>query len=188
MVGDGKPRVSGHIADRAVLKREEVPAHLWDDDGTVRGGEKTHLVAYPLRHGELFNLVVVFHSDKYDEGRNTFGDTAEQDERFAQAVPRLKELLGKIETWKIWVLRELRNQMLQRGAESAGFAGHKWMYDGIDPSRLFNGRSSPRAPAPGRRNQHTATRHHLVQSLRDHVSCPILARYRYNASRLQRLS
>ena len=226
VVGDGKPRVSGHIAYRAVLKREDVPAHLWDDDVTLWGGEKTHLVTYPLRRGELFNLVAVFHSDKYDEGWNTFGEPAELDERFAHAVPRVKELLGKIETWKMWVLcdrepvknwtdrrvtllgdaahpmlqylaqgagqaiedavvlrkalrftrgnvqeafqkyqavrylrtgrvqltarfygdiyhaagvqRELRNQIFQSGTESAGFAGLKWMYDGIDPSRLFD--------------------------------------------------
>ncbi|MBX9613631.1 MAG: 3-hydroxybenzoate 6-monooxygenase [Burkholderiales bacterium] len=226
VVGDGKPRVSGHIAYRAVLKREDVPAHLWDDDVTLWGGEKTHLVTYPLRRGELFNLVAVFHSNKYDEGWNTFGDTAELGERFAHAVPRVKELLGKIETWKMWVLcdrepvknwtdrrvtllgdaahpmlqylaqgagqaiedavvlrealrftrgnvqeafqkyqaarylrtgrvqltarfygdiyhaagvqRELRNQIFQSGTEAAGFAGLKWMYDGIDPSRLFD--------------------------------------------------
>lgn len=226
VVGDGKPRVSGHIAYRAVLKREDVPAHLWDDDVTLWGGEKTHLVTYPLRRGELFNLVAVFHSNKYDEGWNTFGDTAELGERFAHAVPHVKELLGKIETWKMWVLcdrepvknwtdrrvtllgdaahpmlqylaqgagqaiedavvlrealrftrghvqeafqkyqaarylrtgrvqltarfygdiyhaagvqRELRNQIFQSGTEAAGFAGLKWMYDGIDPSRLFD--------------------------------------------------
>jgi salicylate hydroxylase len=225
IVGDGKPRVSGHIAYRAVLKREDVPAHLWSDEVTLWGGEKTHLVHYPLRRGELFNLVAVFHSNKYDEGWNTFGDTAELDERFAQAVPQVKELLGKIETWKMWVLcdrepvkhwsrgrvtllgdaahpmlqylaqgagqaiedsavlgaalkaakgdvvrafdkyeqarylrtgrvqltarfygdiyhasgvtRELRNQMFQSGQESAGFAGLKWMYQGIDPGKLF---------------------------------------------------
>jgi salicylate hydroxylase len=226
IVGDGKPRVSGHIAYRAVLKREEVPAHLWSDDVVLWGGEKTHLVHYPLRRGELFNLVAVFHSNKYDEGWNTFGDTAELTERFAQAVPQVKELLGKIETWKMWVLcdrepvknwsdrrvtllgdaahpmlqylaqgagqaiedavvlgealqntqgdvaeafqkyqkvrylrtgrvqltarfygdiyhasgvtRELRNQMFQGGKESAGFAGLKWMYEGIDPKHLFD--------------------------------------------------
>jgi 3-hydroxybenzoate 6-monooxygenase len=226
VVGDGKPRVSGHIAYRAVLKREDVPAHLWSDDVQLWGGEKTHLVHYPLRRGELFNLVAVFHSNKYDEGWNTFGDTAELNERFAQAVPQVRELLGKIETWKMWVLcdrepvknwsdrrvtllgdaahpmlqylaqgagqaiedavvlgealrftdgnvqdafqkyqqarylrtgrvqltarfygdiyhaagvqRELRNQMFQSGKESAGFAGLKWMYDGIDPRNLFN--------------------------------------------------
>jgi 3-hydroxybenzoate 6-monooxygenase len=225
VVGDGKPRVSGHIAYRAVLPRAEVPAHLWSDDVVLWGGEKTHLVHYPLRRGELFNLVAVFHSNKYDEGWNTFGDTAELNERFAQAVPQVRELLGKIETWKMWVLcdrepvknwtdrrvtllgdaahpmlqylaqgagqaiedavvlgealrftggdvepafqhyqrarylrtgrvqltarfygdiyhaagvqRELRNHMFQSGTESAGFAGLKWMYDGIDPGNLF---------------------------------------------------
>jgi 3-hydroxybenzoate 6-monooxygenase len=104
VVGDGKPRVSGHIAYRAVLQRQEVPAHLWSDDVLLWGGEKTHLVHYPLRRGELFNLVAVFHSDKYDEGWNTFGDSAELTERFAQAVPQVRELLEKIETWKMWVL------------------------------------------------------------------------------------
>jgi 3-hydroxybenzoate 6-monooxygenase len=226
VVGDGKPRISGHIAYRAVLEREEVPGHLWSDDVLLWGGEKTHLVHYPLRRGELFNLVAVFHSNKYDEGWNTFGDTAELNERFAQAVPQVKELLGRIETWKMWVLcdrepvknwsdrrvtllgdaahpmlqylaqgagqaiedavvlgealrftgndveqafqkyqrsrylrtgrvqltarfygdiyhasgvqRELRNRMFQSGKESAGFAGLKWMYDGIDPKHLFD--------------------------------------------------
>jgi salicylate hydroxylase len=226
VVGDGKPRVSGHIAYRAVLKREEVPAHLWHDDVLLWGGEKTHLVHYPLRRGELFNLVAVFHSNKYDEGWNTFGDTAELHERFEHAVPQVKELLGKIDTWKMWVLcdrepvknwsdrrvtllgdaahpmlqylaqgagqaiedavvlgealahtqgkveeaflayqqarylrtgrvqltarfygdiyhasgvtRELRNRMFQSGEESAGFAGLKWMYQGIDPRNLFD--------------------------------------------------
>ncbi|GAB3480220.1 3-hydroxybenzoate 6-monooxygenase [Polaromonas eurypsychrophila] len=225
VVGDGKPRVSGHIAYRAVLTRENVPAHLWSDDVLLWGGEKTHLVHYPLRRGELFNLVAVFHSNKYDEGWNTFGDTAELTERFSQACPQVRELLGKIETWKMWVLcdrepvknwtdrrvtllgdaahpmlqylaqgagqaiedavvlrealrfthgdipqafqkyqqarylrtgrvqltarfygdiyhaagvqRELRNQMFQSEKESAGFAGLQWMYDGIEPSKLF---------------------------------------------------
>jgi 2-polyprenyl-6-methoxyphenol hydroxylase-like FAD-dependent oxidoreductase len=226
VLGDGKPRVSGHIAYRAVLRREEVPAHLWNDDVVLWGGEKTHLVHYPLRRGELFNLVAVFHSNKYDEGWNTFGDTAELTERFADAVPQVRELLSKIETWKMWVLcdrepvgnwsdrhvtllgdaahpmlqylaqgagqaiedavvlgaalhsepsdiaqafqkyqqarylrtgrvqltsrfygdiyhasgvqRELRNQMFRSGRESAGFAGLKWMYEGINPRNLFS--------------------------------------------------
>ena len=35
------------------------------------------------------------------------------------------------------VQRELRNQMFQSGSEGVGFAGLKWMYDGIEPSKLF---------------------------------------------------
>jgi 2-polyprenyl-6-methoxyphenol hydroxylase-like FAD-dependent oxidoreductase len=126
VVGDGKPRVSGHIAYRAVLKREDVPAHLWSDDVLLWGGEKTHLVHYPLRRGELFNLVAVFHSDKYDEGWNTFGDTAELNERFAQAVPQVRELLGKIGTWKMWVLcdREPVKNWSDRRVTLLGDAAH----------------------------------------------------------------
>ncbi len=104
IVGDGKPRVSGHIAYRAVLPIEAVPKHLFDPDVTLWGGEKTHLVTYPLRRGELYNLVAVFHSNQYEEGWNTFGDPQELTQRFAQAHPTVKELLGKIETWKMWVL------------------------------------------------------------------------------------
>jgi salicylate hydroxylase len=226
VVGDGKPRVSGHIAYRAVLRRDAVPAHLWSDEVVLWGGERTHLVHYPLRRGELFNLVAVFHSNKYEEGWNTFGDPGELSERFAQACPQVRELLARIETWKMWVLcdrepvqnwtdgrvtllgdaahpmlqylaqgagqaiedavvlrealryarddvpqalrkyqearylrtgrvqltarfygdiyhaagvqRELRNRMFQSGQESAGFAGLKWMYDGIDPAAVIS--------------------------------------------------
>ena len=81
-----------------------MPPHLYSPDVTLWGGEKTHLVHYPLRRGELFNLVAVFHSDRYEEGWNTFGDPEELHLRFAQAAPPVKELLDKIETWKMWVL------------------------------------------------------------------------------------
>ncbi len=126
IVGDGKPRMSGHIAYRAVLNRADVPAHLWSDDVVLWGGEKTHLVHYPLRRGELFNLVAVFHSTKYDEGWNSFGDAGELNERFAQACPQVKELLGKIETWKMWVLcdREPVANWTDRRVTLVGDAAH----------------------------------------------------------------
>ena len=73
IVGDGKPRVSGHIAYRAVLKREEVPEDLWRPDVVLWAGPRTHFVHYPLRRGELYNLVAVFHSDHYEEGWNAEG-------------------------------------------------------------------------------------------------------------------
>ena len=126
IVGDGKPRVSGHIAYRAVLPVAEVPQHLYSPDVTLWGGEKTHLVHYPLRRGELFNLVAVFHSDRYEEGWNTFGDTDELNLRFAQAAPQVKELLAKIETWKMWVLcdREPVANWSQGRATLLGDAAH----------------------------------------------------------------
>lgn len=104
IVGDGAPRVSGHVAYRAVLPVDRVPKHLYSPDVVLWGGEKTHLVHYPLRRGELYNLVAVFHSDRYEEGWNTFGDPEELAQRFAQAAAPVRELLSMIETWKMWVL------------------------------------------------------------------------------------
>jgi len=104
LLGDGKPRVSGHIAYRAVLQRAEVPDDLWQNNVVLWAGPKTHLVHYPLRRGELYNLVAVFHSDKYEEGWDVYGDTGELNRKFEHERPEVKRLLEKIDVWKMWVL------------------------------------------------------------------------------------
>lgn len=104
IVNDGKPRVSGHIAYRAVLPASEVPPGQFENNVVLWAGPKTHLVHYPLRRGELFNLVAVFHSNRYEEGWNAFGDVEELNERFRNQQPQVHSLLGKIESWRMWVL------------------------------------------------------------------------------------
>jgi salicylate hydroxylase len=104
IVGDGKPVVSGHITYRAVLPTSEVPEELRAWAMIIWAGEKTHLVQYPMRGGELYNLVAVFHSDKFSEGWDSYGDPAELHERFAKTCEPVRTLLGKIESWRMWVL------------------------------------------------------------------------------------
>jgi salicylate hydroxylase len=104
IVGDGKPRVSGHIAYRAVLKREDVPDDLWTPDVVLWAGPRTHFVHYPLRRGELFNLVAVFHSDHYEEGWNAEGSKELLWSHFKMQVPEVLRLLERIDTWRMWVL------------------------------------------------------------------------------------
>jgi salicylate hydroxylase len=104
IVGDGKPQVSGHIAFRAVLKHDEVPADLWSPDVVLWAGPRTHLVHYPLRRGEIYNLVAVFHSKRYVEGWNAEADAGELWAHFNGQRPEVMRMLERIETWRMWVL------------------------------------------------------------------------------------
>jgi len=104
IVGDGKPRVSGHIAYRGVLNREDVPKDLWRPDVVLWAGPRTHFVHYPLRRGELYNLVAVFHSDHYEEGWNAEGSKDVMWQHFKMQVPQVLRMLERIETWRMWVL------------------------------------------------------------------------------------
>jgi salicylate hydroxylase len=104
LVGDGKPRVSGHIAYRAVLATEAVPAHIRQNNVVLWAGPKTHLVHYPLHRGEITNLVAVFHSDRYEEGWDSYGDSEELNRCFAGEHQDVLSMLAKIDSWRMWVL------------------------------------------------------------------------------------
>ena len=104
VVGDGKPKPAGHITYRAVLPMPEIPEQYRWRNMTFWAGEKVHFVLYPLRTGELYNLVAVFHSNRYEEGWDSYGDPAELHERFAATCAPVRMLLNKIESWRMWVL------------------------------------------------------------------------------------
>jgi salicylate hydroxylase len=104
VVGDGRPKPAGHITYRAVLPTAEVPEKYRWRNMTLWAGEKVHFVLYPLRTGELYNLVAVFHSNRYEEGWDSYGDPAELHERFAATCEPVRTLLNKIESWRMWVL------------------------------------------------------------------------------------
>src|SRR3974377_1428451 len=67
-------------------------------------GRRTHLVHYPLRRGELYNLVAVFHSDHYEEGWNAEGSKDLLWQHFKGQCPEVLRMLERIETWRMWVL------------------------------------------------------------------------------------
>lgn len=126
IVGDGKPRVSGHIAYRAVLKRDEVPDDLWRPDVILWAGPRTHFVHYPLRRGELYNLVAVFHSDHYEEGWDAEGAKDVMWQHFKMQVPQVTRMLERINTWRMWVLcdREPVKNWTQGNVTLLGDAAH----------------------------------------------------------------
>ena len=126
LVGDGPPAVSGHIAYRAVLPMAAVPEGIPRDVVQLWAGPRLHLVHYPLRRGELMNLVAVFHSSHYHEGWDEAGDTALLWRHFEGTRPEVRALLERIETWRFWVLcdREPKRGWTQGRVALLGDAAH----------------------------------------------------------------
>jgi len=65
-VGD-EARVSGHVVYRAVVDREDFPEDLQWNAASIWVGPNCHLVHYPLRAGEQYNVVVTFHSREKEQ-------------------------------------------------------------------------------------------------------------------------
>src|SRR5262249_16734557 len=73
-------------------------------DVVLWAGPRTHFVHYPLRRGELYNLVAVFHSDHYEEGWNAEGSKDVMWQHFKMQVPQVLRMLEGSETWGMWLL------------------------------------------------------------------------------------
>jgi 3-hydroxybenzoate 6-monooxygenase len=104
LLRDGAPRVSGHIAYRAVLSAQDVSDDLLSDNVEVWVGPKHHLVCYKVSGGSSVNIVAIFRSSRYLEGWDSSGDVEELRAAFAEASPRARRLLDLVRTWRMWVL------------------------------------------------------------------------------------
>ncbi len=74
VVGDGEPRVSGHVTFRAVLPADQMPDELRLNAAAIWVGPRTHVVHYPLRGSHLFNLVATSHGSYATEESNVTTD------------------------------------------------------------------------------------------------------------------
>ena len=61
MLNDAPPRVTGHLAYRALLPQTSLPARLRSQQVTVWLGPRLHVVHYPVCGGEWLNVVAIVH-------------------------------------------------------------------------------------------------------------------------------
>jgi 2-polyprenyl-6-methoxyphenol hydroxylase-like FAD-dependent oxidoreductase len=101
LIGD-EARVSGHVVYRAVVPVEEMPADLRWNEAAIWVGPNCHLVHYPLRHGQQFNLVVTFHSREKEVWGVREGSKEEVLSYFQGICDRPRQLLDAPKSWKRW--------------------------------------------------------------------------------------
>ena len=96
------PRVTGHVVYRAVVDAADFPDELKWNAASLWAGPKCHLVHYPLRGGEQYNVVVTFHSRQQEEWGVTEGSKAEVESYFQGIAPKARQLIELPRSWKRW--------------------------------------------------------------------------------------
>ena len=102
----GGPRVTGHLAYRAMLPQSDLPQALRSQGVTAWMGPDFHVVQYPVRGGDWLNVVAIVHGEapgdltSWDHSANA----AELRAKLANASGPLLDLVHAIPDWRLWSL------------------------------------------------------------------------------------
>ena len=100
-VGD-EARVSGHVVYRAVVDKKAFPKDLQWNAASIWVGPNCHLVHYPLRGGDQYNVVVTFHSREREEWSVRKGSREEVLSYFKDICPKARQLIELPKDWTRW--------------------------------------------------------------------------------------
>jgi salicylate hydroxylase len=116
MLGAHPVRASGHLAYRGMVHRDDLPAAQRDNAVTAWLGPRLHVVHYPVRSGEWFNVVAVVHGVLGQGHGGPPGSDPQSWSHEAQAAdlkralgPACKDLMTMIDVvtgWKLWALND----------------------------------------------------------------------------------
>lgn len=110
LLGDGLPRFSGHLAYRALVPQAALPPALRSTQVTAWLGPRLHAVHYPVRRGELLNLVVIVHGTAPQdlEGWDHAANAAGLDHALAGTCTALQDMVRSVAAagcgWRLWPL------------------------------------------------------------------------------------
>lgn len=136
MLGDTAPHFTGHLAYRAMLLQSELPAALRTQSVTVWMGPRLHVVQYPVRRGELLNLVAIVHGPAPSD--MTLWDHAANAADLARALGDvcgdLKALIEAVPAWRLWPLCD---RVPMRGAHQQAQGAVALLGDAAHPMRPY---------------------------------------------------
>jgi 2-polyprenyl-6-methoxyphenol hydroxylase-like FAD-dependent oxidoreductase len=129
LVGDGRPRVSGHTTYRSVIPTEQMPEDLRWNAATLWAGPKCHIVHYPLSGWKVFNLVVTYHNDAPEPVAGLPVSEDEVRRGFEHVHERARSIISHGRDWRLWVLcdREPVDMWVDGRAVLLGDAAHPMM-------------------------------------------------------------
>lgn len=102
--GGQGPRFSGRSAYRATVPMAGIPAPLRRNATGLWLGHRAHLVHYPLRGGQLVNIVAIVSDNQAGEEWAAPASAAEVSRRFDDFALPARELLALPESWLRWPL------------------------------------------------------------------------------------
>ncbi len=106
MLNDGPPRVSGHLAYRAMLPQSDLPMRLRSQQVTAWLGPRLHVVQYPVRCGDWLNVVAIVHGeiggDLHDWDHSANADDLQRE--MGATCPALRDLIAAVPSWRLWAL------------------------------------------------------------------------------------
>lgn len=110
MLADGPPRFSGHLAYRALVPQGGLPKRLRTSQVTAWLGPQLHAVQYPVRRGEMQNLVVIVQGAAPDELQtwDHSASAADLTAALAGTCSALQDAIGAVAhsrgSWRLWPL------------------------------------------------------------------------------------
>ena len=136
LLNDAAPRVSGHLAYRAMVRQDSLPERLRSQVVTAWLGPRLHLVQYPVRRGDWLNVVGIIQGvvggelDNWDHSANA-GDLRKA---LAATCSPLQDLVGAIEQWRLWPLCD---RAPMRGAHEQARGRVALLGDAAHPMRPY---------------------------------------------------
>jgi salicylate hydroxylase len=108
VVDDGRPRVTGHLAFRTLVRQSELSASLRSQVVTAWLGPHFHVVQYPVRSGEWLNVVAVVRGQVQGDPQSWdhSANAAELRARLANSAAPLNDLIRAIDNWRLWPLSD----------------------------------------------------------------------------------
>jgi salicylate hydroxylase len=106
LLDDGPPRITGHLAYRALVRQADLPRALRSADVTAWLGPRLHVVQYPVCGGEWLNVVAIVHGAVPGELDNWDRGTEAQDllQALAGTCVALQNAVRAIPAWRLWAL------------------------------------------------------------------------------------